>query len=150
MSKLFPRYFLGLSLGIISLAGAVAISGCHKGVEPAAIPDNSGPDPTDANMAPVDNSQPQAAPVPAPQSRVLGVRSQAQPQQSTEQYAPPAASQPPQNEAYAAAQTAQPPADYDDNYNYNAPPSDDQVDAGQQAIEEANQPPPPLPVYQQP
>src|SRR5271155_3693811 len=100
MYKLAPRFFLGLSLGVASLAGAVAISGCHKGVEPAAIPDNSGPDPTDANMAPVDGTQPQPTPAPQPApGRVLSSRSQAQPQQSAEQYTPQAAP-PPQNEAY--------------------------------------------------
>ncbi len=148
MYKSAPRFFLGLSLGIASLAGAVAISGCTQEVEPAAIPDNNGPDPADANMAPVGNSQPQAAPAPQPaQGRVLTTRSQAQPQQSSEQYAPQAA--PLQNEAYTAAQTAQPGDTYDD-YDYNAPPAEAQVDAGQQALEEATAPPPPLPVYQQP
>jgi hypothetical protein len=138
MQKISTRFLIGLSLGIATLAATAGISGCHSVTPPASIPNNSGPDPADANMAPVDGSQ-QAAPAPA---RVLGIRSQAQPQQSAEQYAPQAA--PPPNEAIAAAQTAQP----DQNYDYNAPDPD--ADAGQQALEEADQPPPPLPDYEQP
>jgi hypothetical protein len=138
MDKLSPRFLLGLSLGIATLAGAAAFSGCHKAddLAPANTADNAGPDPADANMASPDGSQP-AAP-----ARVLGIRSQSQPQQSAEQYVPQAA--PPPNEAISAAQTAQPDQDYD----YNAP--DPAADAGQEALEEADQPPPPLPEYEQP
>ena len=103
MHKLVPRFFLGLSLAILALIGAV---GCHR-VDPdaAQVADNAGPDPADANMAPVGNSQPQPAAAPAPpaQGRVLGIRSQAQPQQSAEQYAPQPAPQEP------APQQAGPP-----------------------------------------
>ena len=95
MYKLLPKFFLGMSLGLASLAATVTLSGCHKAVEPAAIPDNSGPDPSDANMAPVDGSQPQAAPAPQPAGRVLGIRSQSTPQQNSEQYAPQSAPPPP-------------------------------------------------------
>ncbi|HXP10508.1 MAG TPA: hypothetical protein VN828_18545, partial [Acidobacteriaceae bacterium] len=145
MYKSFPKIFLGLALGTASLA-TVTLSGCHKDVEPASIPDNSGPDPADANMAPVSGNQPAPAQQPA---RVLGIRSQSTPEQSSEQYSQPT----PQNEAITAAQTAQPSdQNYDQNYDYNAPTNYDesQIDAGQQALEEANQPPPPLPDYQQP
>ena len=148
MYKSFPKFFLGLALATASLAATVTLSGCHKGVEPAAIPDNSGPDPSDANMAPVSGTQPAPAPQPA---RVLGIRSQSTPEQSSEQY--PQQPAPTQNEAITAAQTAQPSdQNYDQNYDYNAPTNYDesQIDAGQQALEEANQPPPPLPEYQQP
>ena len=105
MYKLAPRFFLGLSLGVASLVGAVAISGCHKGVEPAAIPDNSGPDPADANMAPVDNSQPQPAPPRTCQGQ--------SPWRSFPVAAPAElravrASPPPQNEAYTAARPLSP------------------------------------------
>src|SRR5271170_8300768 len=89
MHKLVPKFFLGLSLGIVTLVG---VTGCHKdpnATDESAIADNSGPDPADANMAPVDNSQPQSAAAPAqplPQGQVLSARSQAQPEQSAEQY----------------------------------------------------------------
>src|ERR1700761_4754221 len=84
MYKSFPKIFLGLALGTASLA-TVTLSGCHKDVEPASIPDNSGPDPADANMAPVSGNQPAPAQQPAP-ARVLGIRSQSTPEQSSEQY----------------------------------------------------------------
>jgi len=137
MYKLVPRFLLGLSLGTLALVGAV---GCHR-EEPAtaAAADNSGIDPADANMAPVDNSQPQSAAAPA-QGRVLGVRSQAQPQQSAESYAPQAAPQ----------QAAPPPPDQ--NQAYQDAQAYDQLDAeGQpQPVEYANEPPPALPEYDQP
>ncbi len=136
MYKLVPRFLLGLSLCFLTLAGT---TGCHSGPDAAAVADNSGPDPADANMAPVDNSQPQSAVAPAPaQGQVLGARYQAQPQQSAEQYAPQAAPQ----------QTAPPDQDqaYQDAQAY------DQLDAEGQSppVEYADQPPPPLPVYDQP
>src|ERR1700760_1715537 len=106
MHKLAPRFFLGLSLGIVTLAG---VTGCHKdpnAVDTAPVADNSGPDPADANMAPVDGTQvqPATAPAPAAPARVLGFRAQAQPTQSAEQYAPPPQQQPQQ-------QVAPPPPD---------------------------------------
>ncbi len=96
MYKSGPQFFLGLTLGFVTLVGA---TGCHRDpnfVDSASAPDNSGPDPADANMAPVDNSQPAlapasapaAAPAPPPQGRVLAIRSEAQPQQTAESYAP--------------------------------------------------------------
>ena len=80
MHNFVPRFLLGLSLGALTLVGA---AGCHReeAVVTAAA-DNSGPDPANANMAPVDNNQLQSA-APA-QGQVLGIRSQAQPQQSAE------------------------------------------------------------------
>src|ERR1700733_12066475 len=106
MHNLAPRFLLGLSLGVLTLVGA---AGCHRdpnAVDTASAPDSSGPDPADANMAPVDNSQP-----------------------------PPAAPPPPdQDQAYQDAQTA------------------DQLDEEGQTppVEYADEPPPPLPVYEQP
>src|ERR1700733_2341913 len=102
MHKLGPRFLLGLSLGVLTLVGA---AGCHReDPDTTTVANNAGPDPADANMAPVDNSQPQPAAAPAPaQGRVLGIRSQAQPQQTAEAYAP----QP------LAQQTAPPPPDQD-------------------------------------
>ena len=63
MYKLVPRFLLGLSLCFLTLAGT---TGCHREPDAALVADNSGPDPADANMAPVDNSQPQPAAAPAP------------------------------------------------------------------------------------
>lgn len=135
-----PRFLLGFSIGIASLIGAVGIAGCHSTSNPAAVADNSGPDPADANMAPVDNSQQQAA-VPAPPARVLGIRSQSQSQQTAEQYAPQATAPPAppaQDESYAQA-----PEPGDQDYNNMLAEAD-------QPTEYADEPPPPLPVYQQP
>jgi WXXGXW repeat (2 copies) len=137
MYKFAPRLLLGFSIGLAAFAGAVAISGCHQAPNDAAsVPDNSGPDPADANMAPVDNSQPQQAAAPA---RVLGIRSQAPaPQQNSEQYAPQQAAPPP-DQSYPADQSAQDAQDYN------------QLDAdASQPDEYADQPPPELPVYEQP
>jgi len=102
MNKLIPRLLLGLSLGVLTLVGA---AGCHNdtgAVNAATVPDNSGPDPADANMAPVDNNQPQ----PAPQGAVLGIRYQAQPQQVAASYAP----------QYPPQEAAPPPPDQDQAY----------------------------------
>src|SRR5271168_3890207 len=137
MHKFVPRFLLGLSLGILTLVGA---TGCNRESDAAPAADNSGPDPADANMAPVDNSQPQPTVAPAPaQGQVLGVRSQAQPQQSAEQYAPPQAAPPP-------------PTDQTQDQAYQDAQAYDQLDEeGQsQPVEYADQPPPPLPVYEQP
>src|ERR1700733_5911155 len=104
-----PRLFLGLSLGFLTLVGA---AGCHRDpnfAEAASAPNNSGPDPADANMAPVANNQPLPAVAPAPKSAVLGIRAQAQPQQSAEQYPP--QQYPPQQ--YPPQQAAPPPPDQD-------------------------------------
>ena len=115
MRKLGPRFLLGFSLSLSVIVGA---AGCHRDtstVDTAAAPDNSGPDPADVNLAPVDNSQPATAPASAPQRRVLGTSSQAQPQQSAESYAP---QYPPQTtpEQYPTQQTAAPPPDQDQAY----------------------------------
>ena len=130
MHKFASRFLLGFSIGLAVLVGAAGISGCHGAATSAAsAPDNSGPDPADANMAPVDNSQ--------PQGQVLGVSSQAPAQQSSEEYAQQQAPPPP-GQGYPSDQDAQ---------DYNQLNAD--ADAGQPA-EYADQPPPPLPVYEQP
>src|ERR1700729_1487550 len=107
MHNFVPRFLLGLSLGALTLVGA---AGCHREDPSAAtVADNSGPDPADANMAPVDNSQPQQPGAVAPQGAVLGIRSQAPSPQSAALYAPQAAPQQPQ-------QTAPPQPDQDQAY----------------------------------
>jgi hypothetical protein len=141
MLNFVPRFLLGLSLGALTLVGA---AGCHREeASAAAVADNSGPDPADANMAPVDNSQPQqSATVPA-QGAVLGIRSQPPSPQSAELYAPQGAPQQPQ-------QTASPQSDQDQAYQDAQ--AYEQLDAeGQpQPIQYADQPPPELPEYEQP
>src|SRR5882762_6302802 len=110
------------------------------------VPDNSGPDPANVNMAPVANNQPQPAAAPAPKSAVLGVRYQVQPQQSAEQYPP--QQYPPQQ--YPPQETAPPPPDQDQAYQdaQTAEQLDEEGEAP--PVEYADQPPPPLPVYEQP
>jgi len=61
MNKFAPRFLLGFCIGLATFVGAVGITACHQATQAASAPDNSGPDPADANMAPVDNSQPQPA-----------------------------------------------------------------------------------------
>jgi WXXGXW repeat (2 copies) len=134
------RYVLIFAIGIASLAGITSIVGCHKAPDADIAANNSGSDPADANMAPVTGTQPQAAaPVQRTGSaRVLPARLQNESQQQTEEY--------PQTGGQDPTYPQQPqPADqgtYDQEY-------ENQVDAGQQALE-ANEPPPPLPTYQQP
>ncbi len=95
MYQFVPRFLLGFSLAIFAFAG---ISGCHR-VDPDATPiaDNSGPDPADANLAPVDTTQPQPASAPASvpaQGRVLPARAQAQPVANRRTISPTARSRP--------------------------------------------------------
>src|ERR1700750_3170569 len=110
-----PNFLLVFSIGIATLIGAVGIAGCHNTSNPAAVADNSGPDPADANMAPVNTIQQQAA-VPAPPARVLGIRSQSQSQQTAEQYAPQATA-PPAPPAEDQSYAAQAPEPGDQDYN---------------------------------
>lgn len=121
MNKLVPRFLLGLSLGVFTLVGA---AGCHSdtgAVNAAAVPDNSGPDPANANLAPIDNNQPQ-------------------PQQVAQSYAP----------QYPPQQTAPPPSDQDQAYQDAQTLDELDAEGGTQPVEYADEPPPPLPVYEQP
>ena len=108
-------------LGAIVLSGALALTaGCHS--KSAAA---SGPDPADANMA-----------SPNGQTQVLGQNAAYTPQQQGESY--------PQ----------QAPAPVEQNYPqqqgyYAQQPSDQEV-AGEEALEDTTQAPPPLPDYEQP
>jgi hypothetical protein len=120
------------------------------------VPDNSGPDPANANMAPVANNQPQPAAAPVPRRAVLGVRYQAQPQQSYEQYPQqqyPSQQYPPQQypqQQYPPQETAPPPPDQDQAYQ-DAQTAEQLDEEGETPpVEYADEPPPPLPVYEQP
>jgi len=144
-SKCSPS-LLGLAIGLTSIAVAIGITGCHKSPDTTVVAAQSGADPADANLAPVAaNPAQQAAyaPAPAQPARVLGQRIQNESQQSAEEYPQTGAPQP---QADQSTQPQNPP--YGDNDQSN-PAYDDQVDAGQAALE-ADQPPPPLPVYDQP
>jgi hypothetical protein len=137
------RYVLIFAIGIASLAGITSITGCHKAPDADIAANDSGPDPADANMAPVNGTQQQAAaPVQrAVPARVLPARQENESQQRAEEY--------PQTGTQADAPTDQQqpqPSTQDPTYDQNY---ENQVDAGQQALE-ADEPPPPLPTYQQP
>lgn len=132
--KFAHKSLLSLALALAALAGATAIS--------AYAQDNSGPDPADVNMAPVDGSQPSAAQsvYNAPSQQPI----QNESQQRADEYS--------RTGAQAGAPTDQQDQSYangPDNQQYD--PNEDAVDAGQAALEDdASAPPPPLPVYDQP
>ena len=151
---------------------SVTLAGCHRN-QPTVTDANNTGDPAEANLAASDgtvpdssgnvqqgaqqplssspSSYPQAAP--APTRRVLGARAQNESQQQAEEYpqqgyadngqGAPIERRSPEytdgngyNQGYGGQQTAD---TYDQGYN-----------TGMDAVEEADQPPPPLPVYDQP
>ncbi len=145
----------GAVVGVVLLAG---MSGCKSNQTantPAPIVDaNGGPDPASVNNAPVSAGMTPAAGSPGAlrgsavsarqPARVLGQQAYGPPPNASgEQY-------PEQYPAQrgAAYPPSQPYPGDDNSGDYNAA-YDQQVDAGQQALY-ADQPPPPLPVYQQP
>lgn len=155
--QIFSRIFLSAAL-----AGGVAFLGCHSSTVTAqsAAQQDEGPDPADANMAPVSgDSSAQAAQAPATQP-------QTQPAQGQTQQAPPPSSGI-QNESVQRAQ------EYERTGQQAGAPSPDQQQQQQQAQQqqqqgayddsqvspdeesaydelEADQPPPELPTYDQP
>src|SRR6185437_4417865 len=154
--KIGRRRWLGLVVGIAMVAGMAGFSGCHKQAVAGQTTSDSGADPADANLAPVDGSQDQAATQPPAQGQPIQNESQRQAAQYQQNGSAPIAQPQQQDQSYANDQNAdnQDYADQNDqNYNdqnYNDQNYDDQVDAGQEAIEQADQPPPPLPTYEQP
>jgi hypothetical protein len=141
------RHFLSapIAIGIaLGTALSVGVTGCHKTPDVTAATDaanQNGPDPAAANLAPVTASQPIAAGQPA---RVLGQRDQSQPQQQGEDYAqqPPAPIERQTPDQYAASpdQSAGQMTDAEADALYNSDLTDQQ----------ASEPPPPLPEYDQP
>jgi hypothetical protein len=110
------------ALSAMALSGALMLAtGCHSSAQ------NSGPDPATANMAPANG-----------QTQVMGENAAYTPQQQSESY--------PQQEP-APVQQAYPQQAYPQQPGYNP---DEAEQAGEEAIEEADQPPPPLPEYDQP
>jgi len=134
-------------LGVIAAAavGVIAIAGCHRTAAPAATSEsaggsatNSGPDPAEANLAPVNGSN---------STQVLSQSQQGAATQSSQEY--------PQQQQAAPIERQAPP-DQGQGYpgdqgSYNS--SDQDAEAGYQATltdQQASEPPPPLPVYDQP
>ncbi len=151
---------LGLVVCIAMFAGIADIAGCHRQANAGQTANDSGPDPADANMAPPDDSQqPYAAQATTQAQAPAGQNVQNESEQRADEYRRTGAQAgaPPPDQ-----QSAQQDQNYDQNYdpnnnqsyandqNYDDQNYDNQADAGQQAIEQADQPPPPLPVYVQP
>ena len=127
-------------------AAMMAAAGCRSGANAAQnqtagqIPIqnlDTGPDPAALNLAPVGGGAVQQAGYAQPQQQQPGATYQGPP---PDQYGQQGA--PIERRAPSASEAANAPA-YD-------PSADQDYDAGQAAIEEADQPPPPLPQYDQP
>jgi WXXGXW repeat (2 copies) len=117
-------------LGAIAFSGALALAaGCHSNSA------NSGPDPAQANMAPANG-----------QTQVLGQNASYTPQQQGEYY-PQQQGQYPQ-QAPAPVEQGYPQQSYPQQSGSYYPSDSEQ--AGEEALEESTQPPPPLPEYDQP
>lgn len=119
-TTIFRRAF-----GAILLSGAVALAAACKSTP-------AGPDPAQANLAPV-NGQPQ----------VLGQNVSYSPQQQGEYY-------PQQQGAYPQQAPAPIQQGYPQQGYPQQPGYDDSEIAGEQALDETTQPPPELPEYDQP
>lgn len=127
----FETNIIRRAFGAIVLSGAVALSaGCHSSSASA-----SGPDPAQANLAPVNG-----------QTQVLGQNAAYTPQQQGQSY-------PQQQGAYsqqapAPVEQAYPQPSYPQQSSGYQPTPDEQ--AGEEALEETTQAPPELPEYDQP
>jgi hypothetical protein len=118
--------------------GVIAIVGCHSDAPQTAASEtantaaNTGPDPAEANLAPVNGS-----------AQVLGQSQQAPTSQSSQEY----------TQQQAAPIERQAPPDQGQVGYQNQGYSDQDAEAGYAATltdEQASAPPPPLPVYDQP
>jgi|HubBroStandDraft_6_1064221.scaffolds.fasta_scaffold110494_4 hypothetical protein len=120
------------AFGAIALSGALALAaGCRSNSVAA-----SGPDPAQANLAPVSQANGQA--------QVLGQNASYTPQQQGESY--------PQQQGYpqqapAPIEQAYPQQSYPQQPGYQPTPDEQ---AGEEALEETTQAPPELPEYDQP
>ncbi len=143
----FTKHLFGLAVGIASLTAITGISGCHNAPDAIVSASDSGPDPSDANMAPVAAGQQQqsfaAVPAQSAPARALPARQQNESQQRAEEYAQTG------TQAGAPTDPQQSPSVSSDQGDQYDPAYEADVDAGQQALE-ASDPPPPLPTYQQP
>ena len=153
------------SLLVAAALFAAGISGCHRN-QPVVTDANNTADPADANLAASDGSMPdgstqqpvysaQQAPASVQQAtrtRVLGARAQNEASAQGEEYA---GQQAAPIERRAPEDNVQDPSQYGNQQPpYAGSGTDGTYDQGVQegmdAVEEADQPPPPLPVYQQP
>ncbi|HZQ42261.1 MAG TPA: hypothetical protein VFA99_03375, partial [Acidobacteriaceae bacterium] len=117
------------AMGAIAISGALALAaGCHSKNNPA----NAGPDPAAANMAPANG-----------QTQVLGQNAAYTPQQQGEYYQQ--AQYPQQAPAPVEQEYPQQQGYYDQQPGYS-----DQELAGEEALVDTTEPPPPLPEYDQP
>lgn len=131
------------AMGAIAISGALALAaGCHSKNNAA----NAGPDPAAANMAPANG-----------QTQVLGQNASYTPQQQPEYYSQQARY--PQQARYAQQAPAPVEQEYPQQQGYydqqpgysnQDPGYSDQELAGEEALEDTAEPPPPLPVYDQP
>ena len=120
------------AFGAIALSGALALAaGCHGNSVSA-----SGPDPAQANLAPVNGQQP---------TQVLGQNASYAPQQQGEAYPQQPGAYPQQ--APAPIEQGYPQQAYPQQPGYQPTPDEQ---AGEEALEETAQAPPPLPEYDQP
>jgi len=131
----WSRTLLGLGLGAAMVWG---VAGCHKAAASDTMVDQNGTDPADANMAPVSGD----GSAPAQPAQVLAQNVQYQPQQQGVDYS--------QQQAAPIERVA--PGSGDPSYSDNSQPSDQSADpyAGDLTDEQASDPPPPLPEYDQP
>jgi hypothetical protein len=154
MKSMKRTYLLAAGLAMATLAGVV---GCHSGVLAAGQTQDQGPDPADRNMAPLDGTtsnsttgaayqQPAYSQQAAPQSQ-SGVVNESQQQatqyQQTGQTGAPIERRAPSNTVQDQQGYAQEDQAYDELLN------NDQDSTSGQPLE-ADQPPPPLPQYDQP
>jgi hypothetical protein len=118
-----------------------ALAGCKKTPEPPTqatiIDNNSGADPAAGNLAPVGTNAPVQSTTAQPRVRVLGQQSSYPQQQTAEEYP-----QQPYQQPYQQPDNAQ--------YANGYPDYDAGLNQGYDALEQADQAPPPLPEYQQP
>src|SRR5579875_2621841 len=130
------RRVIGRGIGAMALSSALALlAGCHSNSAAAA----SGPDPAYANLAPVNG-----------QTQVMGQNTAYEPQQQGEYYPQ---QQPQQPQGYYPQQQAPAPVEQgygQQGYNEQGAYPNDQEYAGEEALADTTEAPPPLPEYDQP
>jgi hypothetical protein len=135
-----------------ALAAALAlgaVAGCKKTPEPQTqatiIDNNGGADPAAGNLAPVGTNAPVQGTTAQPRVRVLGQQSSYPQQQTAEEYP-----QQPYQQPYQDPNQQPNGQPANGEYQNGYPDYDAGLNQGYDALEQADQAPPPLPVYQQP
>src|SRR6185312_3895478 len=100
MKKFGRGTMLSAALAMVTFTGTVLLTGCPEQSVAAQQQTDNGPDPADANMAPVDGSQPDTAQAPPDQQDQSQQQGQLQPSTGG---APVYRAAPPQNEAQQQA-----------------------------------------------